>query len=517
MSHLPWISLLTFTPLLGAIVVAGTGGRCPGWARGLTVVFNGLALVMACGLWANYQPAGGYQFGEQHGWVRSLNVEYFVALDGLGLVMVLLTALVVPFAVLSSREIKERPALYYALMLFLQSGLFGVFTALNFYHWFLFWELSLIPAFFLIKLWGGPRRSFAATQFFIYTMVGSVALLLAFQAIYWATKSFDFIKLSEMGRSGELAAQMSANLGWKDLTTARLVLVIGFGVFLGLAFKVPVMPFHTWLPEAYTEAPTPVTMVLTGVMSKMGLYGFLRIFVPIFAESLRVVWLPLVGLAVLTIVASAWAALVQKDLKRMLAYSSINHLGYCLLGIFAALKATGPEPQWALEKAAAYQGVIVQMFSHGLVASTLFCFVGWLEQRSGGRRGLQDFGGLRQVVPVYCGLMGIAVFASLGLPGLCGFVGEFLIFKGVFPLAPGAAILAVLGLLLTALFLLAFLQRVFHGPLNDRWAGLRDLNARECWLVAPAIALMFLLGLYPQAIIGLINPTVMDLVARLAG
>jgi NADH-quinone oxidoreductase subunit M len=276
--------------------------------------------------------------------------------------------------------------------------------------------------------------------------------------------------------------------------------------------KVPLIPFHTWLPAAYAEAPSPVTMLLTGVMSKMGVYGFLRILLPIFPDQIRQVLSLLLWLAVATIVLSAFAAFAQKDLKRMLAYSSINHLGYCLLALFAAASVAVGVNNSELQKAAALNGALLQMFNHGLTASALFLFVALIEKRSGGLRGLDDFGGIRKVVPVFTGLMGIAVFSSLGLPGLNGFVGEFLVFKGVFPLAPWAAAIATVGLLVTAIFLITLIQRVFCGPLNERWAKLPDLSLRERALVVPSIALMFVLGIWPQLILGHIDATVMDLV-----
>jgi NADH-quinone oxidoreductase subunit M len=292
-------------------------------------------------------------------------------------------------------------------------------------------------------------------------------------------------------------------------------MVVFFGAFLGFAVKVPVVPFHTWLPSAYAEAPGPVTMLLTGVMSKMGVYGFLRILLPIFPEQVRQVLTPLLWLAVLTIVLSACAAFAQRDLKRMLAYSSINHLGYCLLALFAVSGAATGVNQPDLQKAAALNGVLLQMFNHGLTASTLFLFVWLIEQRSGGLRGLDEFGGLRKIAPVFTGLMGIALFSSLGLPGLNGFVGEFLIFKGVFPLAPWAAALSTLGLLVTAIFLLTIIQRVFCGPLNERWLKFPDLTLSERLLVLPAIGLMFGLGLWPQVFLGMIDATVVKMVQQL--
>ena len=515
MNSFPWITLLTFTPLVGGLILLGLGPTRSTLARRLALLFGLVALVVAVLVWENFDPATTeLQFVQRYGWVPSLGIDYFVGLDGLSLLMILLSAIVVPMAMLASWQKEEN--LYYALILFLQSGLFGTFTALNFFHWFLFWELSLIPAFFLIKLWGGPNRTAAATQFFIYTMVGSITLLLSFLAMYQAVGSFDFIRLGELGRSGELKSALQVKLlGWYALTQNQLAFVVFAGAFLGFAVKVPLMPFHTWLPLAYAEAPSPVTMLLTGLMSKMGVYGFLRILLPIFPEQMRLVLTPLLWLAVVTIVFGAAAAFAQKDLKRTFAYSSINHLGYCLLGIFALASFTGNGGRLATEKAAVFNGVLLQMFNHGLTAATVFCLLSFLERRAGGLRGLNDFGGLRKVAPVFCGLMGVALFCSLGLPGLSGFVGEFLIFKGVFPLAMWATALSTLGLLVTAVFILTVLQRVFNGPLNERWSAFGDLTPAERAVVLPAIAGMFVLGIYPQLALGAVNATVTQLLAQL--
>jgi len=511
MNTMPWLTILTLVPLIGGIIIAGLGAEQKRLARGLALAFSLVGLAGAMCLWNHFDSASGdVQFIEKHEWVQSLGIQYFLGVDGLGLLMVMLTAIVVPLSILASWRIDDRAHIYNALVLWLQAGLFGTFTALNFFHWFLFWELVLIPAFFLIKLWGGPRRGPAATQFFIYTMVGSVTLLLSFLAIRLATGSFDFIELAGMAKSGVLASKLGAAFGWKNIG-----LIVFFGAFLGFAVKVPVVPFHTWLPAAYTEAPSPVTMLLTGVMSKMGVYGFLRILLPIFPEQMRLLLTPLMWLAILTIVLSACAAFAQRDLKRILAYSSINHLGYCLLALFAVTGAASGVNLPELQKAAALNGVLLQMFNHGLTASALFLFVSLLEKRSGGLRGLDDFGGLRKVIPVFTGLMGIALFSSLGLPGLNGFVGEFLIFKGVFPLAPWAAALSTIGLLVTAIFLLTLIQRVFCGPLNARWSKMPDLTLSERLLVLPAIALMFILGVWPQFILGAVDATVVKLVQQL--
>ena len=369
MNH--WLTILTLVPFLGGIVIAGLGADRKNLVRGLALATSLVGLGGALCLWLHFDPSkGGIQFPEQFDWVPTLGIQYFLGVDGLGLLMVLLTAIVTPLAILASWRMDDRPHVYHALILWLQAGLFGTFTALNFFHWFLFWELGLIPAFFLIKLWGGPKRGPAATQFFIYTMVGSVALLLSFLAIRFATGSFDFIELAALAKSGALTKALEAHFAWKSIA-----MLIFFGAFLGFAVKVPLIPFHTWLPAAYSEAPSPVTMLLTGVMSKMGVYGFLRILLPIFPDQIRAVLTPLLWLAVATIVLSACAAFAQKDIKRIIAYSSINHLGYCLLALFAATAVATGVNNSDLQKAAALDGALLQMFNHGLTASALFLFV----------------------------------------------------------------------------------------------------------------------------------------------
>jgi NADH-quinone oxidoreductase subunit M len=518
MNEVPLLTLLTVTPFVGGLLLLGLGEAGGRLARRVAMGTSVIALLLAGVVLVRFDASlGSVQLVEKHAWVPFLGIEYFLGVDGLGLLMVLLTALVVPMSLLAGWREGDRQPLRLALVLFLEAGLFGTFTALNFFHWFLFWELSLIPAFFLIKLWGGPRRSMAATQFFVYTLVGSITLLLAFLALYQAHGTFDFLRLAALGRAGELTAPLAERLGWNNWSGEQLGMLLFAGVFLGFAVKVPLMPFHTWLPTAYAEAPTPVTMLLTGLMSKMGVYGFVRILLPLFPVQMQVLQVPLLALAAITIVFSAAAAWAQTDLKRMLAYSSVNHLGYCLLAIFAVAGAYGDATVSAIERAAALNGVLLQMFNHGLTAATLFGFLHFLEQRSGGLRGLNDFGGLRRVAPVFTGLMGLALFSSLGLPGLNGFVGEFLIFKGTFGLAPWAAAVSLPGLLITAVFLLTLLQRVFNGPLNQVWSTFGDLTWMERVTVVPAVGLMLLLGIFPQLAVGLFNRTVVEMVLWLNG
>ena len=511
----PWITVLTATPVAGALALLVAGERNKNLTRWLALAFSLVALLLTLLLWHRFDPAtGSLQFQERYTWVPALAIEYHVGIDGLGLLMLALSSIVVPIGMAASWKIEERVPLYFALMLLLQACLFGAFTALNFVHWFTFWELSLVPAFFLIKLWGGPRRTPAATQFLVYTMVGSIAMLLAFLALYLATGTFDFIELTQLAGNGNLMPIVLAKLAGHHLMLHHLPMVLFAGVFLGFAVKVPLIPFHTWLPSTYAEAPTGTTILLTGAMSKMGLYGFLRILLPIFGPQMRAVLTPLLWLAVATVVLSAYAALAQKDLKRIFAYSSINHLGYCLLGIFAVAKFTGGDMSLIAQKYAAMDGVLLQMFNHGLTAAVIFWFIAMLEARSG-LRGLNDFGGLRKVAPVFTGLMGIALFSSLGLPGLNGFIGEFLIFKGSFPLVTSATALSVIGLMLTALVILGILQHVFTGPLNQKWKDFPDLTTVEQISLAPAIGLMFALGLYPQLVLGVVNNTVIQMVQQL--
>lgn len=495
------MTLLTLIPFLGALLVALLPARAAR-AVGLTAMLAALGLTASFVLSYNHR-LGGVQFLERLEWIPSLNVDYVVGADSLSLLLLLLTCLVFPFSLLVGGKLAGpdsglfllSPKIQISLLLLLQTTLIGTFTAFNFIHWFLYYELSLVPAFLLIRVSGTPAATRAALRFFIYTIFGGIAMLIGFLAIQLATGTFDLISLAHM--DGRLEGQLAAKLGGPFAG----LLVFGC-IFLGLAVKVPVVPFHSWLPDAYAEAPSSVTMILTGLLSKMGVYGFLRLLVPLFPQRMQELATPLLWLALATIIFSAFAALAQTDMKRILAYSSINHLGYCLLGIFAV--AAVPEGS-ELARAAATNGVLLQIFNHGLTASALFAFVAFIERRSGGLRGLGDFGGLRTAAPVLAGLMGIAIFSSIGLPGLNGFVGEFLIFSGTFPLVGWATALAVIGLFVTAVFLLGMIQKVFTGPLPERWSGFPDLTGGEILTVAPATALMFVLGIFPQLLIAIFN------------
>jgi NADH-quinone oxidoreductase subunit M len=488
MAHL--ITALILIPLAGACLISVAPRH---YARAIALAFNALTAILACLLWRNFDSAAaGLQLVERHNWIPSIGAEYLLGIDGLSLLLVILTSIIFPFAFLAQRGDRS----FCALMLLMQSALYGTFTAQNFVLWFLFYEMSLIPAFLLIKVWGGENRDRAATKFFLYTFLGSVAMLLSFLGIYFAKGTFDFAALANLGKTGLL----SGNLAWFAFA----------GIFLGLAVKVPLFPFHTWLPDAYETAPTGVSMVLTGVLSKMGVYGFVRLLLPLFPNEIKILAPWLLALAVCSIVFAALAAWAQSDLKRMVAYLSVNHLGYCMLGLFA-VTATPVRP--LPEMQAALSGVFMQIFNHGITAAALFYFVGLLEQRRG-LRGIDDFGGLMQRTPLLCGWMSVAMFSSLGLPGLNGFIGEFLIFKGSFAVAASFTAVAALGLLVTAIVFMRAMQALFSGPLAESCRSFPDLRPNEKWAVIPVTLLMFAIGVAPQFVFNIFNITVVQM-ARL--
>jgi len=487
------ITAIILIPLLGAVAVCAWPQRN---GRPVALLFNAISAACALALWRNFDAtASGLQFVERHAWIPAIGAEYLVGVDGLSLLLVLLTSLIVPFALLAQPMDRG----FYATMLVMQSALYGTFTAQNFVLWFLFYEMSLIPAFLLIKIWGGENRDRAATKFFLYTFLGSVAMLLSFLGIYFANGTFDFAALASVGKNGLLTGKMT----WLAFA----------GIFVGLAVKVPLFPFHTWLPDAYQTAPTGVSMVLTGVLSKMGVYGFVRLLLPLFPNQIKFIGPWLLSLAICSIVFAPLAAWAQRDLKRMIAYLSVNHLGYCMLGLFAV--TASPVVAAKIDTHAAFSGVFMQIFNHGITAATLFYFVGLLEQRRG-VRGIDDFGGLMQRIPLLCGWMSVTMFSSLGLPGLNGFIGEFLIFKGSFALTGAFTAIAVIGLLVTAIVFARAMQSLFSGPLADSCSAFPDLLPGEKLVVVPVALLMFAIGIAPQFVFNIFNATVAQM-AQLFG
>ena len=469
------ITALTLAPIAAAILMFALPE-----ARARMVALGGALVSLALTVFMLTQfdlAETGIQFQEKFNWIPALGIDYFVGLDGLNALVLLLAALLAPLVVLASWKHTDRPRTYFALLSLLFTGLFGTFTALNFFHWFLYWELALVPAFFLIKLFGeGEERHRAALNFFLFTVVGSVAMLLGFLFIYQQTKTFDFITLAGMG------VDVSP---W-----------VFCAVLAGLWVKVPMAPLHIWQAPAYAAAPAPVAMLLTGVMSKMGVYGFLRLVVPIFPEHLKHYATPLMAFALVTILWGAFLALRQTDLKRMLAFSSLNHVAFCVLGVGALGISAVDLPEDFDPHALAMQGIILQMFAHGIAAAGLFYLVGLLEERAGAR-GLGDFGGLSSVTPRFAAAFFLLTFCSLGLPFMAGFAAEFLIFSGSFAVAPGITALATLGLLATAVFFLTMLQKIFTGPTPERHRAMPDLSLMETFILIPLLILVFWVGMAP--------------------
>ena len=496
------ISAITFIPLLAAlaILILPGGGRL---GKPLALVGSLVSSLLAIYMVIGFNSYGDLQFVEKYSWIPSIGVDYYVGIDGLNTLLVLLVAILAPIFVLASWKIEEKAKTYFSLLLIQITALYGAFTALNFFHWFIFWEAALVPAFFLIKLFGGAGRHKAAISFFIFTVLGSVAMLLGMLFLYLNTGSFDFIELRQLAAEGVVASELGDWYGW-----------IFLAVMLGLWVKVPLFPLHPWQAPAYAEAPIPVTMVLTGVMSKMGVYGFLRLVVPIFPEGIREHADTLLNFALITIIWGAFLALRQSDIKKVLAYSSLNHVAYCMFGIFAVGAASGIDKINA--PAIAMQGAMLQMFAHGVGAAALFYVAGKLEE-VGGSRDIYDFGGLGGIMPRYAFVFGFLVFSSLGLPFLAGFAAEILIFSGAFALAPTHTVIALLALLATALFLLTIIQRIFTGEAHDTHTDLKDISYKEVMVISPLLLLTLYIGVYPTTWLNLSNKFIETLSALIAG
>ncbi len=550
------LSWATFAPLGGAILIvllaalryaAGVKQRTLDQAsRAIALVASGLSLVAAVYAWSFYDPhaaglavAGketGVQLVQRAVWIRGFSVEWFVGVDGLSISMVLLSALISFIATIASMPwwsgAKDREMAgmveddghgahghgdahhpkhfsvrmvpgYMVMLLILQTGMMGTFVSLDMFLFYVFWEVMLLPMYFLIGIWGGPRKEYAAIKFFLYTLAGSVLMLLALIGVYYnsagatlvdgtATQhTFNLLELAAQGHAGQFASAAPI-LGFEF---AKIVFV---AFFIGFAIKIPMFPFHTWLPDAHVEAPTPISVILAGVLLKMGIYGILRFNFAILPDATRWAANAIALFGVVNIVYAAFVCLAQKDIKKLIAYSSVSHMGFSLLGM-AALTPT------------AISGAVLNLFTHGIISPMLFLIVGVIYDRAHHRE-IERFGGLAQALPEYTAIMGLAFFASLGLPGLCGFISEFMVFSGSFPVYMNYVIISATSVIITAAYYLYAIHRMFLGKLNEAYRGFPDLNWRERLTLYPLGAIAIVLGFYPQAILGSINTTLHALV-----
>jgi len=530
------LSLILFTPTLGAALVMLIPRDRVQAIRWTAFLASLVPLGLSVWLWIAYRPGEpGFQFEQQVTWYAAINASYHLGVDGISVPMVLLTTLLTPLALLISWSITDRVRTYMALFLLLETGMLGVFLALDLFLFFVFWEIGLVPMYFLINQWGSeagtrevagrqiPARNYASFKFLIYTMAGSLGLLLAIQLIGVASGTFDMV---ELGRSWSTLDQPLILLGLPITISIQTVKAIAFWAFvIAFAIKVPVWPFHTWLPDAHTEAPTAGSMILAGVLLKLGAYGFLRLVLPLYPDQAKQYAGVLALLATLAIVLGAFVSWGQRDFKRLVAYSSVNHMGFVVLGIAAAAFARGTLA--ADDAVIAVNGAVLQMFNHGLSAAGMFLLVGVIYERTH-TRDLAAYGGLFPLAPIYGGILIFTSMASLGLPGLNGFVSEFMVVRGAWPIFTAFTAISMLGLLITGAYVLKAIGAALHGPLNEGLAaqlGLLalprpgeksqrralEMNGREVLAIAPLMALMLVIGIWPSWIVSVINQTVLRL------
>jgi len=482
------LTWLLLCPLIGMAAVLALPRTSVRAIRIAALLATGAALLITIELLNG--PPGSFaavQLEERLPWIPSLKVFYHLGIDGINLPMVFLTSLLGFLACLASCSITERHKEYFALYLLLEVGMLGTFLALDLFLFYVFWEIVLVPMYFLIGIWGGGRREYSAFKFFVYTLAGSLVMLLGILALYLHPNggTFDMIELAHRGHAFPLAFQQ--------------LLFLAF--FFGFAVKVPVFPFHTWLPDAHVDAPTPGSVLLAGVLLKMGGYGFFRISYPMFPDGAQSFGWLMAVLGTVNIVYGAFVAMAQTDFKRLVAYSSVSHMGFVLLGL-ASLTPQG------------FNGAMLQMFSHGLITGGMFLLVGVLYDRTH-TRDLGAFGGLGAQVPVYAGLLMFFSLASLGLPGLSGFVAEFLSLIGAFGVWRWHTMISMLGIVIAAAYMLKVIRQVLLGPLNEKWRALTDVNLRELVTLVPLLLLVLAVGVYPLFVLQIQDGAIQQLLAHI--
>ncbi len=485
----PILSAIVFLPVLGMIAILFTPKTQVKLIRQIATVVSAIVFVFAAIATLQYRGAvPGMQLVEKIAWIPQISVFYHLGVDGISIPMVFITGLLSLLACVASYGIEERVKEYFALYLLLETGMLGTFLSLDLFLFYVFWEIVLVPMYFLIGIWGGPRKEYAAIKFFIYTLAGSILMLLGILALYFASNPHTFSIV-------DLTAAHPFSLKFQK--------IVFLALFFGFAIKVPIWPFHTWLPDAHVEAPTPISVLLAGVLLKMGTYGFFRISYPILPEGARWFGIYLAILALIGIVYGGFVALAQTDFKKMVAYSSVSHMGFVILGL-AVFTYSG------------FDGALLQMFNHGTITGGLFLLVGVLYDRTH-TRDLNSFGGLGARLPIYAGILTVFSLASLGLPGLSGFVSEFLCLLGAFPVYRWITIVSCVGIILGASYLLFMIQRVLLGPLNPKWKNLAEIDNRELFTLIPLMVIIVIVGIFPQGILNLFGPTTHALVDALGG
>lgn len=481
----PILSTLIFLPIAGAIaifLIKRTGETFIKWTA---LLISMLTFILSLPLFIGFDKTSpAMQFTETYEWVPQWGIRYALGVDGISVLFVLLTALLTILCVMVSwNSIKEKTKEFYAALLLIEGAIIGVFSSLDMFLFYIFWEAMLIPMFLLIGVWGGPNRVYAAIKFFLYTLVGSLLMLVGIIVLYFNTgKTFDVLQM------------MTMNYPYS------LQLILFWAFFAAFAVKVPMFPVHTWLPDAHTEAPTAGSVILAGVLIKMGAYGFLRFSIPLFPEAARDMAPVMMILSVIAIIYGGIICLAQTDLKRLIAYSSVSHMGFVTLGIFA-LNTQG------------IQGSILQMISHGIVTGALFLCVGMIYDRMHTRQ-IADYGGVAAVMPIYAAFFMVFTLAAIGLPGTSGFIGEFLILVGGFTAWKLIGVLAATGVIIGAAYMLWLYQKVFFMDTNPKVEGHKDIDIREIMTLVPLIALVFWIGVYPNTFLSFMDVSVQNLIDR---